>query len=81
MARQYKNGKCSCWKKLDAELEKQEAGTELDITWSFTGRTYLKVATVRVDGKRKSPVSVIASHCPFCGAKLKTVKGGVCGQE
>jgi len=69
VSRQFKNGTCSCWKPLQKELGKQ--GTGLELAFSLTGKFYLQVQTMRTDGKRKPPVRVVCSHCPFCGAKLK----------
>ena len=69
MSKQLKNGKCSCWKPIDNELEKNGCG--IDYSWDFSGKTYIKVATHRTDNKRKPPMSLYASFCPFCGEKLK----------
>ena len=69
MARQYKNGRCSCWKQVNEQLSNHN--TALDELFTLTGHHYLKVATHRCDKKKKPPKSVIASHCPFCGEKLK----------
>lgn len=68
MSRQYKNGKCSCWAKLDKKLE--EADCAVDYGFDFSGKTYMAIRTFRTKG-RKPPVSVFAAYCPFCGEKLK----------
>jgi hypothetical protein len=69
MTRQFKNGSCSCWRQCDKELAK--GGTELDVAFSWDGHQYLPIKTIRIDGKRNPPKTVLCSYCPFCGAKLK----------
>lgn len=69
MSRQMKNGKCSCWKTIDKKLS--EHNTRLSQSFTFTGHLYLNVGTENIEKSRKSPKTVIASYCPFCGEKLK----------
>jgi hypothetical protein len=73
MAKQYKNGKCSCWAKVDRELQKH--GCKLSTGFSFDGHNYLSVETYRVQAETRrrvvAPKKVYASFCPFCGGKLK----------
>lgn len=71
MSRQFKNGKCSCWKKIDKQLREDDSC--LDFSWDFSGKTYLNIATHRTDGnRRKTAKRVLASYCPFCGSKLES---------
>lgn len=59
-SRQFKNGKCSCWDKVEKKLK--EEGCRLDYGFSFTGHPYLKVSTERVDGKRRPAIPVFCSY-------------------
>ena len=70
MSRQLKNGKCSCWAKVNKELGKHE--TALTYAWGMGGTTYLEVAT-HYDGEKNRGIAkkMFASFCPFCGGKLK----------
>lgn len=70
MPRQYKNGRCSCWKEADRALG--EHGTQLRYSYLMTGGVLLNVATENKTKSRRKPKSILASYCPFCGAKLKT---------
>jgi hypothetical protein len=72
VSRQFKNGTCSCWKKVDANLG--EKGTRLERLFSIGDHQYLAIATERMDGKRSPPRRIVASFCPFCGSKLKDQK-------
>jgi hypothetical protein len=69
MSRQFKDGRCSCWKKVNENLD--EFGTCLSLAFSMTGHIYLEIGTERSDGQPGSARSLVASYCPFCGAKLK----------
>lgn len=74
VSRQLKNGKCTCWAKVDKELDKQGTTSELAQSFTFTGHHYLQVKTENKNKLRKSPTTVFASYCPFCGKKLKEPK-------
>jgi len=69
MSKQYKNGRCSCWKSINETLRKE--GSQLGFSFTMTGHEYLQVTTENVGKSRKKPSIVVASHCPFCGSKLK----------
>lgn len=75
MSKQYKNGKCSCWRKIDKELSKYN--TTLSYVYHFDGGVSLLVATHKTsDAKPGNRArSVLASYCPFCGGKLNKGKG------
>jgi len=72
MSRQFKDGRCSCWKQVNDELEKH--GTLLATSFTLSGHEFLNIETERTDGKRKPPKRIVASFCPFCGQKLKEPK-------
>ena len=74
MSRQLKNGKCSCWAEVNKQLDKQGTNSELSQSFTFTGHHYLQVRTENKVKSRKSPKTVLASYCPFCGEKLKEPK-------
>ena len=69
MAKQMKNGKCTCWTQVDARLAKE--GSSLSRAFNFSGHEFLELKTIRNDGKRKPPARIVCSCCPFCGAQLK----------
>ena len=69
MSRQFKTGRCTCWKKCDQELAKHE--TRLVVAFTMAGKEHLELKTERLDGKRKPAKRIVCSFCPFCGAKLK----------
>lgn len=69
MSRQFKNGTCSCWRKVNNTLK--EHNTQLSQSFTISGHMYLNVATEKIEKSRKQPKAIIASFCPFCGQKLK----------
>ena len=69
MSKQYKNGKCSCWKAVEKKLATY--GTGLTTSFTFDGYTYLNIQTCKLDMSPGLPKSIFASYCPFCGGKLK----------
>ncbi len=73
MTRQLKNGSCSCWKTINKQLV--EHNTRLSESFTFSGHTYLQIATEKIDSKVRKPTKLmLASYCPFCGSKLKDQK-------
>lgn len=73
MSRQYNDGRCSCWKRVDKLLGERD-GAKLSITFTLTGHHYLQVKTEKISKSRKAPKLILASYCPFCGEKLKEPK-------
>ena len=70
MSRQFKNGKCSCWDRLNKILKGHNA--ELDISFNFIGEHFLNITTNKINSRLKgNKKRVFASFCPFCGCKLK----------
>jgi hypothetical protein len=68
VSKQFKNGRCSCWKQVDDELGKK--GVQLAKAFNLAGHEFLEIKTERTDGKRKQPHRIVCSFCPFCGSKL-----------
>jgi len=72
--------KHECFDQVNSQLA--EHNTELDFRSTFnmsTGildfRGSLVVGTSKIDSKaRGAAKTVVASHCPFCGIKLKTAR-------
>jgi hypothetical protein len=64
---------CNCRVRVDAQLHDHacalEAGIVILPSGDLSGR-YV-VATKRTDGKRKPPMKVFATFCPFCGKAAK----------
>lgn len=64
---------CDCATKADKKLA--EHNTAIDWAWLIapTGRTEhrLQIKTRKVDTKSRKPATIlVATFCPFCGAKL-----------
>lgn len=61
--------KHKCIKAAEKLLAKQN--TRLTAAFVIGGDTRLVVATEKIDPKKRArPLTMMASHCPFCGAKL-----------
>lgn len=63
---------CKCFETVNASLAQQNG--RLAVAFQITGelgvRSRLLVATEKIDKtKRKSPPTVAANFCPFCGEK------------
>lgn len=73
------SGGCDCIDKINTALSEQETNTMLDIPIALNrsdGNNTLEsvkrvkvVTTKRDTSKRKKPMQMFASYCPFCGEK------------
>lgn len=67
---------CNCWSEIDRILAEKGRNTRLAMCLvhdreANTMKARLLVATVKVDdSERGKPTEMVASHCPFCGAKF-----------
>lgn len=69
--KQYKDGRCSCWRKVNKELDRVNAMLLLTFGLDRLSHHYIGIATV--DAKTLKPSApVLALFCPFCGGKLKS---------
>jgi len=67
---------CNCWNEIDRILAEKGCNTRLATCLVLdreanTMKARLLVATAKVDDRKRGKLTeMIASHCPFCGAKF-----------
>jgi hypothetical protein len=71
---------CDCAKKLEKEIPltqmfKGKKILKAELPWAFLFKSGMKLyfeAEIEVEGmKKKQKMSIIFSHCPFCGEEIK----------
>jgi hypothetical protein len=62
----------TCFKDINEKLKQYNTRLAVNIDVSGQNRELIQVATVKADiDVRKKPSTMFASHCQFCGVKLK----------
>jgi len=60
--------KCKCIALLNEKLTPHN--TTLDLTFTLSGGTYIRMATTKIDTKKRGEVRhVVCAYCPCCGKK------------
>lgn len=61
-----------CVKRVNDQLRAYNTRLSTSISFSQPERELIALETVKADSfVKKKPVAMYASHCPFCGVKLR----------
>lgn len=62
----------TCIADINAKLEEKNTRLAIAFSWEDCERELIGLEAVKADvNMRGKPLKVFASHCPFCGVKLK----------
>lgn len=56
---------CTCVADLEEEIAR--VNTRLDLTWSAQAGVTPQIRTAKVNKNGREPLTIIPTHCPFCG--------------